>query len=384
MKSTLMKSLIAGMIVSGSAVTMSLSAQEPAPAAKPADIKAPVKAEATKVNPMDAIPDVVAQYNGKDITKKDILDEIAKTMKERGVDISAYPPEMIAQGMYGIVSGKLQMDLFADEAAKAGYKIDAGETKKVLNEEFENLKKASPQQYEQIEAQLKAREKMTIPEYIAKEAAKQDIQKQVAAYQWITANAEVSDKDVQKFYDENKDSRFTTPADPAGTVRASHILIPVKGDDEKASAESLKKAEEIIAKLQKDPKLFESIAATDSACPSGKMNKGQLGVIFKDRDGFYGKEFDAAAFALEPGKITDKPIKSEHGYHIIRRDASITKAEVIPLDDNMKARLKAVIGKEKQEEFVQKTFAQALKDGKVKIFVKEPKQMQMPGMMMGQ
>ena len=110
------------------------------------------------------------------------------------------------------------------------------------------------------QAQLKEREKMTIPEYIAKEAANHDIQKQVASYQWITANTKVTDDDVQKFYDENKDSRFTTPADPAGTVRASHILIPVKGDDEKSSAESLKKAEEIIAKLQKDPSLFESIA----------------------------------------------------------------------------------------------------------------------------
>ncbi len=380
MKSTLMKSLIAGMIVSGSVVTMSLSAQDAAPAAKPAD----VKAEAPKVNPMDAIPDVVAQYNGKDITKKDILDEITKTMKERGIDISAYPPEMIAQGMYGIVTGKLKMDLFADEAAKAGYKISADETRKLLNEEFENLKKNNPQQYAQIEAQLKEREKMTIPEYIAKEAANQDIQKQVASYQWLTANAKVTDSDVQKFYDENKDSRFTTPADPAGTVRASHILIPVKGDDEKSSAESLKKAEEIIAKLQKDPSLFESIATAESACPSGKMNKGQLGVIFKDRDGFYGKEFDAAAFALEPGKITAKPIKSEHGYHIIRRDASVTKAEVIPLDDSLKARLKTVIAQGKQEEFAEKTFAQAQKDGKIKVFVKEPKQMQMPGMMMGQ
>ena len=77
MKSTLMKSLIAGMIVSGSAVTMSLSAQDAAPAAKPAD----VKAEAPKVNPMDANPDVVLAHNGQDIPKEYSLTKSPKPMK---------------------------------------------------------------------------------------------------------------------------------------------------------------------------------------------------------------------------------------------------------------------------------------------------------------
>lgn len=381
MKSSLMKSLIAGMIVSGSAVTLSLAAQDAAPAAQPAATPE-VKAEAPKANPLDAIPEVVAQYNGKDITKKQILDEIAGSMKERGLDISTYPPEMLAQGMYSIVTGKIQMDMFADEAVKAGFKIDKEEAAKLMTQEFENLKKLSPEQYAGIEAQIKAQENMTVAQYIDREAAKTDVQKQIAAYKWLTSNTEITDKDVEKFYEENKEARFTTPADPEGSIRASHILIAVKNDDDNASAEGLKKAGEVIASLQKDPAGFEKIAQADSACPSGKMNKGQLGVLIKDQPGYYGKEFDQAAFALEAGKITEKPVKSEHGYHIIRRDVSITKAEVVPLDDTLKEQLKGMLRNMKIKEFSEKVFDQAVKDGKVKIFVQEPQQA--PFGMMGQ
>jgi hypothetical protein len=372
-----MKSLIAGMIVSGAAVSVSLTAQEAAPAAKPE-----AKPEAVKANPLDAIPAVVAQYNGKDITKQQILDEIDKSLKERGLDANAYPPEMLAQGMFSIVKGKVQMDLFADNAAKAGFKINKEEAAKLLNQDFENLKKLNAEQYAGIEAQIKAQENMTVAQYIEKEAAKPEVQQQVAIYKWLTDNTEVTDKDVEKFYEENKAERFTTPADPEGSIRAAHIMIAVKADDDKASEESLKKATEIIAKLQKEPAAFDAIAQADSACPSGKMNKGQLGVLVKDRPGYYGKEFDQAAFGLEVGKITEKPVKSEHGYHIIRRDASVAKAEVLPLDDTMKEQLKGMLRNKNMQEFSNNVFDQAVKDGKVKIFISEPQQM--PFGMMGQ
>ncbi len=112
------------------------------------------------------------------------------------------------------------------------------------------------------------------------------------------------------------------------------------------------------------------------------MNKGQLGVLVKDRPGYYGKEFDQAAFGLEVGKITEKPVKSEHGYHIIRRDASVAKAEVLPLDDTMKEQLKGMLRNKNMQEFSNNVFDQAVKDGKVKIFISEPQQM--PFGMMGQ
>jgi peptidyl-prolyl cis-trans isomerase C len=85
-------------------------------------------------------------------------------------------------------------------------------------------------------------------------------------------------------------------------VHARHILVPTE-------AEALK----IIAELKKGAD-FATLAKANSTDP-GAAQGGDLG-FFKRGDML--PEFAAAAFAMKPGQISDKPVKTQYGWHVIK------------------------------------------------------------------
>ncbi len=102
---------------------------------------------------------------------------------------------------------------------------------------------------------------------------------------------------------------------------AAHILIAYQGAeraDEKITRtkeEARARAEQLIAELQKDPSRFSDLAREASDGPSG-ANGGDLGTWFK---GQMVPEFDEAIDHLEIGDITDEPVETTFGFHIIQR-----------------------------------------------------------------
>ena len=86
-------------------------------------------------------------------------------------------------------------------------------------------------------------------------------------------------------------------------------------------------AKDIIAKIKKGAK-FEDIAKKQSKDPGSGAKGGDLDWA---NPGNYVKEFSQALTALEKGKMTDTPVKSQFGYHIIRlddiRDTQLPKFE---------------------------------------------------------
>ncbi len=112
----------------------------------------------------------------------------------------------------------------------------------------------------------------------------------------ILGDVQVGQKDIEAFYESNKDS-FKT----GETVRARHILVDNK-----------EKAEELLLKL-KNGKDFAETASENSSCPS-KANGGDLGTFEKGR---MVPEFDEAVFALDIGEISDV-IQTQFGYHVIK------------------------------------------------------------------
>ncbi len=85
-------------------------------------------------------------------------------------------------------------------------------------------------------------------------------------------------------------------------IRASHILV------EKQS-QALKVLEELKAGGD-----FRELARKYSTCPSGKRG-GDLGQFGR---GQMVREFEQAAFALKQGEVSE-PVKSQFGYHVIKR-----------------------------------------------------------------
>ncbi|MGI6734124.1 MAG: peptidylprolyl isomerase [Anaerovoracaceae bacterium] len=107
---------------------------------------------------------------------------------------------------------------------------------------------------------------------------------------------ETTDEEAKAYYDENPDLFVIDE------VTASHILV--KEED---------LAEEILAELKAGGD-FAELAKEHSIDPGSAANGGSLGTFGR---GAMVPEFEAAAFALKPGEISDI-VKSSFGYHIIK------------------------------------------------------------------
>lgn len=120
----------------------------------------------------------------------------------------------------------------------------------------------------------------------------------------------LSDEEIKAEYD-----KFAA-ANSGKEYRAHHILV-----------EKEDKAKAIIAQLKKGAK-FEDIAKKESKDPGSGANGGDLDWA---NPGNYVKEFSSALVGLQKGKITETPVKTQFGYHIIRlddiRDAKLPKFE---------------------------------------------------------
>jgi peptidyl-prolyl cis-trans isomerase C len=161
----------------------------------------------------------------------------------------------------------------------------------------------------------------------------------------LEEQANVSDADMKKFYDENKD-KFKS----GEQVRASHILV-------KSEAE----AQEILAQLKKGGN-FEELAkkhSIDGAAAKG----GDLGWFSQ---GSMIPEFEKVAFGMKEGE-TSGIVKTKFGYHIIKltgkRPAGTRSFE------ESKELIKAKLAPEKQQELLAK-LKEDLKKG-AKFSVKE-------------
>ena len=123
------------------------------------------------------------------------------------------------------------------------------------------------------------------------------------------STASVSDKEAEEYYENNKE-RFVSEE----TVNASHILVDTE-----------EKALQILAEIKAGEISFEDAARNNSSCPSGGRG-GNLGDFGK---GQMVPEFDAAVFAMEVGEISEAPVATQFGYHLIKLNAK-NAAEVMP------------------------------------------------------
>ena len=120
----------------------------------------------------------------------------------------------------------------------------------------------------------------------------------------------------QKLYDAvTKDASFTYPE----SRRVAHILIDVAPKGKVTEADR-KAALDVLRQLKAGAN-FATLAKKYSVDPGSKDKGGE----YTEKKGEFDPAFEAAAFKLETGQLTDPPIKTMYGYHIIKALGDLTK-----------------------------------------------------------
>jgi len=146
-------------------------------------------------------------------------------------------------------------------------------------------------------------------------------------------NGPVTDDQLKAEYEKIKDQTS------GNEYKARHILV------EKEAV-----AKDIIAKLKKDSRKFESLAKENSMDPGSKDKGGDLGWF--DPRGMV-PEFGAAVALLSKGKFTEQPVKSQFGYHVILLEDSRPKQA--PSFDQIKPMLRQQVQQQNLKKLLEDT-----------------------------
>lgn len=214
--------------------------------------------------------------------------------------------------------------------------------------------RAAGKQPDSPEIRTALRDTLINQEVVAQEAVKKGLQKtpEVAAQidlqrqetlvnafvqDYMKANP-VNDDAVRKEYERIK------PTIPAKEFKARHILV--EKDDE---------AKDIIAQLKKGGS-FEKLAADKSKDTGSKAKGGDLDWAPAGR---YVKPFGDALGKMKKGQLTDAPVQSEFGFHVIRLDDE--RAVKVPTLDEAKPQIQQML----QSQQVQKMLSDLRAKAKV-------------------
>lgn len=221
------------------------------------------------------------------------------------------------------------------EADAKGIKVD----QKKVQEDLKAFKlqccQAKQAKYDQY---LKA-QGLTEADLLQQFALRQQAQ---GLYDELTKNVKVTDEEAQKQYDKDKATKYTT----AESRKVAHILIdvPPKG---KATAADCTKAAEVLKEVQANPGQWNALVKKYSADP-GSKNTGGVYTITNDQQ--WDADFRKAAFALKnTGDITDPPVKSQFGCHIIKALGPVMPAKVQPFNDVKQQIIDALTSAKKNE-----------------------------------
>ena len=154
-------------------------------------------------------------------------------------------------------------------------------------------------------------------------------------------NEQVTDDAIKARYEQKlKDNP------PPEEVRAAHILVKTE-DEAKAIIEQLKGGAD-----------FAALAKEKSTDKGSGANGGELGWFAKE---VMVKEFADAAFAMKVDEVSQAPVKSQFGFHIIKLEERRTQPA--PTLDSQKEQIRA----ELSEESVQALVQTLRKDSKVEL-----------------
>ncbi len=239
-----------------------------------------------------------------------------------------------------ILNKTIEEVLLLQEAANRGITTNTSEVDDLLD----MLIKQSGITQEMLDMQLK-QNNMTMDDL------RQVYRKQIIITKLINetvlSKIEVSDEEIEEFYNNNLDSPTIKVEDQ---VKARHILV---------ANESV--AQEILAKLSEGGS-FAELAKEYSMDTASAQNGGDLGYF---SEGMMVEEFNDAAFSME---IDDEPeiVQTKFGYHIV--DVTGKKDERIRPLDEVRETVISILKEKKQNDEIAKYLAKIKEEAEITIY----------------
>ena len=291
----------------------------------------------------EVIPEVIARVNGEDVSKTE-FDRLVQQMEAQAG--RPVPAEQRDQVYRGIIDQLVTYTLLVQETKARNVVVSDAEAKQIADARIADLRKQVPNEAAFNKAM--ADRNMTVAKLRA------DIRRDIAINKMMQAEIAKlqppTDAELKEYYDKNPDE--------FRGVRASHILIRPDGFDE-ASKKKARTAIEDVLKQAKAGTDFGELARKHSSDGSAQAG-GDLGFFTK---GTMVPAFSDAAFALEPGQLSDV-VETQFGFHVIK----VTEKKEVQFAEASE-KLRAFLGQKRQQD-AEQAFVNALKSkAKIEVLV---------------
>jgi peptidyl-prolyl cis-trans isomerase C len=266
--------------------------------------------------PMPAqLPDVLAKVNGEPIERWELENGLKRVESRAG---GAVPADKRDEVMRGVLDQLVSYHILVQESHARKLGVSDAE----VEGQMSTIRKSFPT--EEAFQQGIAAQGLTLDHLRRQTRMGMEIEKVIETE--VNAKVSVADTDVDAFYKQNLD-RFKE----GETVRASHILISAPQTADAAQKQEARAKAQRVLKRARAGADFAKLAREESQDPGSAPNGGDVGFFPK---GQMTPTFEAAAFQLKPGAISDV-VESPFGFHIIkvherRAPRTVPLAEVGP------------------------------------------------------
>ena len=170
----------------------------------------------------------------------------------------------------------------------------------------------------------------------------------------IQQPVKVSEADLQNYYAAHQ-SDYQAPE----RISAQHILIHIDENTPNGEVLAQQKAQRVLKELQQG-KTFSELAKTYSDDSTNHEEGGQLPLFTR---GEMVPAFESAVWPMKPGEVSKQPVKTEFGYHIIRRGSTLP-AGPKPFEEARSA-FEARLQADAEEKAIQDWLAQQKQEAKI-------------------
>ena len=294
----------------------------------------------------DVLPDILAMVNGAPVE----LAELEVSIRALEAQSSPMPADQRPHVIRGMLDQLIAYRLLVQEARAQGVTISEDELDAQMDQvrlqlgTADALEQALALQGMAIdEFRADAREQMLIGRYL--EGA-------------LVTEPAVTEEQIMAFYQQNEATFLR-----GQQVRASHILVGVPAGTDDAGRAALRTEAQTMLDSLAEGADFAELARTRSDDPGSGAEGGDLGFF---EQGQMVPEFDAAAFSLEPGEMSDL-VETDFGFHIIRMTERMAP-QMMPLND-VRAQILDYLSGQNQQAATQRLVDELRAAGTIEVLI---------------